>query len=102
MPAPACVSCGLFFKRRRNGVTIEERMPRGAVWLPYKLWHADLWECEGCGTQIVTGYGNLPLVEHYQPTYAEIVEQLPPIARIDDCGGGPFNAERASARRASR
>lgn len=102
MPAPVCVACGLFFKNKRNGVTVEERMQQGDTWVAYKLWHADLKECEGCGTQIITGFGTLPLTEHFMADYAKTLAQCPPLVVVDDCGGGPFNAERAAERRAAR
>jgi hypothetical protein len=103
MPGPVCVACGLFFKNRRNGVVIEERMPDGAGgWKSYKLWGADLKECEGCGTQIVVGFGIRPIAEHYEPGYAETVRRLTPLVRVDDCGIGPFNADRALEKKKAR
>ena len=40
--------CGYFMRVKRNSVTVEELMEDGA---PYKLWDADLFECEQCGVQ---------------------------------------------------
>ena len=83
-----CVPCQLFYKPKKNGVSIEEGMPRGTVpetWEPYKLWQGDLLECHGCGAQIVTGFGRLPLAEHYEPDYATKVKLYRPLFRVDDC-----------------
>lgn len=59
---------------------------RDAHWSAYKLWLGDLWECKGCGAEIVI---TLPtqdaIAEHYQPTYAEMVRTFPPQLRINDC-----------------
>ena len=82
-----CLQCRRFLRCRKNGVCIEEGMPQGTEWGPYKLWHADLYECEGCGFTLVTGFAARPLAEHYQPTYEAIRDRFQPIARIDDCGG---------------
>lgn len=87
---PACVKCGLFFQPKKNGVVLEEGRPVDhpsgqQEWLPYKLWHADLLECTGCGTQIIVGYGFEPLSEHYKPGYAQWKERFPPIVFIKDC-----------------
>jgi len=46
---------------------------------PYKLWDADLFECEECGVEIIAGFAQRPLAEHYQPTYAAQRERLKPI-----------------------
>lgn len=80
-----CSDCKLFFKPKRNGVYIEEGMPvQGGEWAPYKIWAADLYECCGCGKQIITGFGHGPIAEHFQPGYKQILERLTPL-RVNDC-----------------
>lgn len=76
MPKPVCVKCQRFFRPKRNGIGVLENMPatNGAVpgfeapeqWRPYKLWDADLYECKGCGAEIVVGFGHVPMAEHFQ------------------------------------
>ena len=91
MPKPICVKCQLFFKPKKNGVYFEEGMPSGKdiagepIWEPYKLWACDLWECRGCGNQIIFGFGQNPVAEHYQPEYAEKILTHPPMLRVNDC-----------------
>jgi hypothetical protein len=68
--------CGRFMRVKQNSVTVEELLEDGG---PYKLWDADLWECVECGTEIITGFGQLPIAEHYQPTYPAQRERLAPI-----------------------
>jgi hypothetical protein len=80
MPKPICVKCKRFFKPHRNGVFALEQMPAAndvrpgledeANRRPYKIWRADLYRCEGCGDEIVVGFGQHPLSEHYQPEFA--------------------------------
>lgn len=82
---PICVPCQRFFRIRKNGYYFIEAMPRAGLkdpmpgdlhpeqWEPYKLWAGDLWECEGCGAQIVSGVGQEPLVEHYMDEFQEKV-----------------------------
>jgi predicted RNA-binding Zn-ribbon protein involved in translation (DUF1610 family) len=87
MATMVCVPCGLFLKIKKNGVPFEELMPNGGEqWVPYKLWMADLYECRGCGAQVIAGQGAGPLAEHYQPTYAAEVARFPPLVRVADCG----------------
>ena len=78
MPTSSSVlcGCGRFMRVKKNGVTVEELLEDGG---PYKLWDADLWECEECGVEVIAGFGRSPLAEHYQPTYREQRERLKPI-----------------------
>lgn len=87
-----CRPCMRFFRVVKVGVYVEEGMrvtgPDGtAGWGPYKLWVADLHRCEGCGHELLAGFGMGPVAEHYEPGYAETVERLGSIGRVDDCGG---------------
>jgi hypothetical protein len=95
MLKPICVKCGRFFKPKRNGVYVLEQMQRvnGAApglensdsWRPYKLWHADLYEWHGCGTELVTGFGFGPMVEHYMPNFNQALVSHPPSVIVNDC-----------------
>lgn len=95
----ACPKCRRFYRVKKVGVYWEEGMPATndlkGPWQSYKLWAGDLLECEGCGSQVISGPPmNGPVGEHYQPDYPRKVELLMPIVRIDDCPGS-FNQERA-------
>jgi hypothetical protein len=78
MPTASSIlcGCGRFMRVKKNSVTVEELMEDGA---PYKLWDADLFECVECGVEIIAGFAQQPLAEHYQPTYAAQRERLKPI-----------------------
>lgn len=87
----ACVKCRVFLIPKKSGVAVEEGMPLSnkpnGPWGPYKLWYADLAECPICGFQLITGFGNRPLAEHFQANYAEKVAAFSPMVRIDACIG---------------
>ena len=86
MKPVVCVPCRLFLKVKKNGVGIEEGMLRGdSSWGPYKLWQGDLWECDGCGAQIVRGFGRDAISEHFMPSYGAARERFQPLFRVDDC-----------------
>lgn len=97
MLKPICVPCQRFFKVKKNGFYFIEGMPapgiRHAVpgteapeqWKPYKMWAGDLYECDGCGAQIVSGAGLHPIAEHYQPDFAEQVEKFDAELQVNDC-----------------
>jgi hypothetical protein len=93
---PICVPCQRFYRPKKNGFYFIEGQPRTNTtppgttapddWTPYKLWVGDLWECQGCHAQIVSGVSQEPLGEHYQPDFAAKVarthaDQL----QVNDC-----------------
>lgn len=103
MPKPVCVACQRFYRPHRNSVRVNEKMPiqtderdapRGTeaphLWRDYKLWMADLWKCEGCGHEMVTGFGMQPVAEHYErDRYAREIEYAEsrgcPVITVNDC-----------------
>lgn len=68
MPKPVCVDCGSEFKKELSGVYYVEYMAKGK---PYKIWFADLWKCPNCLIQILSGYGDKPVSEHFKPDFTE-------------------------------
>ena len=58
-------------------------------WQPYKLWAADLWECLGCGHELISGYGQHPLSIHHMPDFKDQVATVKTFHRlvgeINDC-----------------
>ena len=92
---PICVNCGRFFKPHRCGIRIMETMPvandvqpgreNADRWRPYKLWAGDLYRCAGCGTEIVIGFGNLPIAEHFEDRFAAMATANPPRVTVNDC-----------------
>lgn len=96
MLKPICVPCGRFYRPKKNEYYFIEGMPAkdGAApgrehpddWRPYKLWCGDLWECEGCATQIIVGVGSRPVSEHYMPEFKKCMEQLnADQLQVNDC-----------------
>jgi hypothetical protein len=94
---PVCVACQRFYRPKRNGTPFIESMPseHGAApppgndnpeaWAPYKLWHGDLWSCQGCGSEIIVGTGRFPLAEHFERDFAEQVAHWKPTITVNDC-----------------
>ena len=69
-------ACGRFMRVKQNSITVEERLEDGG---PYKLWDADLYECVECGVEIITGFGQAPLAEHWHEDYARFRARLAPV-----------------------
>lgn len=85
MPKPICVPCQRFFRCVKTGFYFTEGMPIGKAlpgtaepekWKPYKLWAGDKFKCEGCGAEIVTGFGSGPIRGHFEKDFTQIAESL--------------------------
>ena len=60
---------------KKNGVSFIEM----AKDCPYKLWMADLWECQDCGVQVLyTSPAQRPIAEHFQDDFAAKVHSYAP------------------------
>lgn len=85
MLKPVCVKCQRFFRMRKQGFYFIEGMPiapdarpgrdEPEKWKPYKVWAADRWECEGCGANILSGFGLGPLAIHHQDDFEREIER---------------------------
>ncbi len=83
---PICVPCRRFFRPKKNGFHFTEGFPsphdaepgnqEPENWKPYKIWVGDLWECRGCGTQIVSGFGSGPIRTKHDPGFADERQRL--------------------------
>ncbi len=95
MLKPICVPCQRFYRMVKSGRAFVEGMPVGNQiepgtvdpehWKPYKLWSGDLWECRGCGHQIISGVGMRPIAEHYQPDFQSAVARNSADYQVNDC-----------------
>lgn len=55
-------------------------------WQPYKLWVGDLYACEGCGAEILSGFGSSRIAEHYEQGFTEEVKRLgADQLQVNDC-----------------
>lgn len=61
-----CGKCNRAMRPKKNGTSFVEL----AQDRPYKLWMADLWECQDCGSLVLyTAASQKPIAEHYQPDF---------------------------------
>lgn len=93
---PVCVPCHRFFRMKKAGYYFIEGMPKSGnpeagnaepnSWTPYKIWVGDLWHCPDCGTEILSGFGQHPLGEHYQKDFSDEVKRLSADQlQVNDC-----------------
>ena len=67
-----CAKCNIELRCKKNEVYVIEHASFG----PYKLWMADLWNCAGCGAEMVLGFGANPIREHFQPDFQGYIAEL--------------------------
>lgn len=67
-----CAKCSREMRPKKNEVYILEMASFG----PYKLWMADLWGCHSCGSELIAGFAQNPLIEHYNPKFAEVLANI--------------------------
>jgi len=75
-------------KYKGDGIRIEPGLIEPENWEPYKLWQGDIWECQGCSSQIIVGTGMNPVTEHYKADFKEDVKNLSqwdPPYQVNDC-----------------
>jgi hypothetical protein len=71
MNEKVCARCSRAMYPKTNGVVVIEHAK--SVPGPYKLWQADLWACHGCDAEVVIGFADFPLAEHWQPEFVAIL-----------------------------
>lgn len=97
MLKPVCVPCKRFFRVTKTGFYFIEGMPKGKTnpapgtsepknWVPYKMWVGDKWTCEGCGTEILSGFGSQPVAFNHEREFESLVNQLGASQlQVNDC-----------------
>ncbi len=59
---PVCVRCQREMIPEQNGIgVLDMNGDKG-----FQLWDADLWKCPGCDVEIVVGFGQCPVSEHFE------------------------------------
>ena len=73
-PGYACAGCQTYLRPRKNEITVLQTMDEEGK--PYKIWNADLWECPTCGNQVILGYGQQHITEHYMDNFAHWMNRV--------------------------
>jgi hypothetical protein len=69
-----CVTCLLELRCVKTGETSIE----GAAFGPYKLWQSERYGCPQCGFEVLAGFAQERIAEHYEPSFNETVARLKP------------------------
>lgn len=104
MPHLTCAQCQRKMDVAQAGaavVVMFDNPPR-----PYQLWQADILACPRCHVEIVAGYGVRPVSEHWQPEFAQRLQQAQdaPGARViyEYERARPATAKQETARQLTR
>ena len=74
MTKTLCIVCSVEMRPEKNGVWVVETA--GQPRKPYKVWSADLIRCPDCGIQVVTGFANRALGEHYEKSFQDLLDRV--------------------------
>jgi len=69
-----CITCGVELRCVKSG----EASIEGASFGPYKLWHSDRYGCPQCGFEVLAGFSQERIAEHYEPDFGETVKRFNP------------------------
>ena len=69
MPRAVCSKCQTEFRPEDIGVIVFEMSGERFEAKDYKIWHADLYKCPGCGVEVVIRFADRPLAEHFQDDF---------------------------------
>lgn len=74
MPKIICTRCQTQMEIESQGVYVVEMFNTPPQ--PYKIWHADLWKCCGCQAEVVSGFGQQALAEHFEEDFPALLESI--------------------------
>jgi len=67
---PICCKCNKQMTCYKNGVTAVEKAGNR----DYKAWSTDKYKCDICGAEVLTGFGNYPMMTDCDENFQEFVE----------------------------
>ncbi len=71
---PVCVKCETEMYPADNGAICLDHF--GDDNEPYQLWSCDKWKCHYCDTEILIGFGDRPLIRHFEEHFTESLESF--------------------------
>ena len=70
---PVCKKCETELKPEKNDIRLVDTFQDPPQ--PCKIWSADLWKCPGCGYEVVVGFGQGAIMEHWEDGFAGYLER---------------------------
>lgn len=69
-----CIPCSRRMTAKKNGVAVIEYFDMSHK-EAYKIWSADLFQCDDCGLTAVNGFSPQPYAEEFHSNFLEEVEK---------------------------
>lgn len=66
MIRPICVTCGVMYAVKKQGVVVANMASFGAA----ELINADKLECPSCGNEIIGAFADQPFIRHFEDGFA--------------------------------
>jgi len=82
---PVCIKCQKEYKVKKSGVITELMTTFGGKPASFELYDSDLWECPGCGHQIIGGFGQKALAQHFEEDYQEVLKRVSTTSQVFKC-----------------
>lgn len=67
-----CVKCSRRMYALKNGISVIEYFDMSRT-DPYRIWYADLFQCDTCGARGTGGFSPKPYAEQFHEKFAEIL-----------------------------
>ena len=87
MRKPICVKCEVEFVRVKSGVLVRELFQQNKE--IYKVWSADLLECPGCGSRVISDFAYQPMAHHFEEermkSAMEVIRKREPRGDVFNC-----------------
>lgn len=74
MPKLVCVPCQRQYRVVKSGNYVVDMFQHPPE--PYKILNGDRWECPGCGHQIIAGFAQQPLAEHFEDRFQDLLDKV--------------------------
>lgn len=65
MKAPVCVKCRVVMRIKKTGADVEMMFGGEDSAKGYQIWSADIFSCQTCGSEVLSGFGPKPVADHY-------------------------------------
>lgn len=73
MPPIVCRDCRRVMRMERAGIYAHFLRDDGT---PYQVFAADLWKCPACKIEVLHGFGQHPVLNHFDPDFTGMLTKI--------------------------
>ena len=90
MPKLVCVKCQVQYKIKKSGNYVVDMFLDPPE--PYRIMNGDRWQCPGCGHEVIAGFGEMPLSEHFHDEFQNRLDKVQQNSTTIKCYESPQDA----------